>query len=124
MLPPWLLMMTSLRIPARATLSPISMNARSAVSGESVSVPRNARCSSEAPTACTGRNTAGESSGSSARTRAEIRFRDVGIDADRQMRPVLLDRRDRQHGDARAARILRVVSESQSVTQLSVVMPA
>ena len=47
-------MMTSFLIPARAMLSPISMKARSAVSGESVSVPGNALCSSDAPTACTG----------------------------------------------------------------------
>ena len=29
----------------------------------------------------------------------QIRFRDVGIDTDRQMRPMLLDRGDRQHRD-------------------------
>ena len=64
-------MMTSFLIPARATLSPISMKARSAVSGESVSVPANARCSSDAPTACTGRRkTAGERGGNKERTRA------------------------------------------------------
>jgi hypothetical protein len=39
-------------------------------SGESVSVPANALCSSEAPTACTGKNTAGEFAGNNVRTRA------------------------------------------------------
>ena len=123
MLPPWLLMMTSLRIPARCTLSPISMKARSAVSGESVSVPRNARCSSDAPTACTGRNATGDPP-AAARARApdtlaRCRYRRRPADAARAAPPP-------QPAAPRCAREVNscVVSESQSVTCRSVVVSA
>ena len=41
------------------------------------------------------------SSGSRAASRAQIALHDEGVDADRQVRAVLLDRRDRQHRDVR-----------------------
>ena len=51
----------------------------------------------------------------------EISLRDIGIDADRQMRAMLLDRGDGQHRDAGRVEFL-VVKESQSATR-SVVVP-
>ena len=62
-LPPCEFITTSLRQPARATLSPISVQARIAVSGDSVSVPGYSECSPETPTVCSGRNRTGRSSG-------------------------------------------------------------
>ena len=48
------LTMTSLRQPARATLSPMAVQARAAIGG-SDSVPENSVCSCEAPIDWTGR---------------------------------------------------------------------
>ncbi len=67
-LPPWLLTSTSLRTPARATLSPISVQARISVSAERVSVPGEAMCSFDLPIAWTGRKVAGTCAGSLATT--------------------------------------------------------
>ena len=56
-------------------------------------------CSSDWPIFCTGRNVTGRSAGSSVAHAREIGFGDDSVDAERQMRPVLLDRRHRQHRD-------------------------
>jgi len=62
-LPPCEFMKMSLRHPARATLSPISVHARVTVSSENVSVPGYSMCSLDLPTAWTGRINTGISSG-------------------------------------------------------------
>jgi hypothetical protein len=61
--PPWLLTITSRRMPARATLSPISVHSRIRVSADNVSVPGNAWCSLDLPIGIIGRNVAGRSAG-------------------------------------------------------------
>ena len=106
MLPPWLLTMTSLAMPARATLSPISMKARERGFG------RERQRAGKRPVLVRGadrlhrQEQRREFFGQQRAHARQIRLRDVGIDADRQMRPVLLDRRDRQHRDAVRARTL------------------
>ena len=52
--PPWELNSTSLRIPAAATDSPMSVHSRRMVSALSVSVPGKRACSGLRPTACVG----------------------------------------------------------------------
>ena len=104
-------------MPARCTLSPISVQARIRVSADRVSVPGKARCSFDLPTACTGRTRTSRSSGTSGSAAVEIALVDEGVGADRQMRPVLLDRRDGQHrdrrGSCRGSRKSSVVRSSQ-----------
>ena len=98
-LPPCEFMKISLRQPARATLSPISVQARMIVSSEKVSVPGYSMCSLDLPIAWTGRIQHRQIAGVARDRPGQIALVDERIDADRQMRPVLLDRRDRQHGD-------------------------
>ena len=62
-LPPCEFMKMSLRHPARATLSPISVQARVTVSIEKVSVPGYSMCSFDLPIAWIGRINTGMSSG-------------------------------------------------------------
>src|SRR5712691_10776656 len=67
-LPPWELTMTSLRRPARCTLSPISHQMRMRLSAENVMVPGERRCSCDFPIVWIGRNSTRRSSGRRART--------------------------------------------------------
>ena len=69
-LPPCALMKINLRQPARATLSPISVQARISVSAESVNVPGYSACSLDRPMVCAGRNNTGMSAGIRAITRS------------------------------------------------------
>src|ERR1700737_1314769 len=69
-LPPWVLANTSLRTPARRTLSPISVSARIRAPAESDKVPGNARCSSDVPIGSIGRKLTGSSPGSNSRAPA------------------------------------------------------
>ena len=62
-LPPCELRITSLRQPARNTLSPISVQARITVAADSVKVPGNSTCSSDLPMVWTGRNSTDLASG-------------------------------------------------------------
>ena len=62
-LPPCEFMKMSLRHPVRATLSPISVQARMTVSSENVSVPGYSMCSFDLPIAWMGRIRTGMSSG-------------------------------------------------------------
>ena len=62
-------------------------------------VPGERMCSFDLPTACTGRNSADKSSGSLAIDRVDHALADDGVGRDREMRPMLFDRRDRQHRD-------------------------
>ena len=61
-------------------------------------------CSFDLPTACTGRNSTDRSSGSLRDHGIDHALPDDRVGRDREMRPVLLDRRDRQHRD----RLLRI----------------
>ena len=100
-LPPCELTKTSLRTPARATEAPSSVQASISVAAGSVSVPGACRCSFDLPTAWTGRMRMSRSSGRRAITVVQHALHDRGVGRHRQMRPVLLDRRHRQHGDRR-----------------------
>ena len=73
-----------------------------AVSAESVSVPGKARCSFDLPTVWTGRTSTSSSVRNERHHAGEIALVDEGVDADRQVRTVLLDRRRRQHRDGAA----------------------
>ena len=78
-------------MPARWTLSAISYQIRPSVSYDTVSVPGNARCSSDFPYGIIGSTSAGV-----ARHQFDGAGDDAGInrgvDPDRKMRAVLLDR--------------------------------
>ncbi len=63
---------TSLRTPARAMLSPISVSRRICVSAEMVMVPGKATCSSDLPIQTVGRKVTGRSFGRRARTAATL----------------------------------------------------
>ena len=58
-----------MRTPARATLSPISIQMRIAVSQEKVIVPGEAMCSLDLPTGWIGRKVTGRPSGSNSTVR-------------------------------------------------------
>ena len=98
-LPPWLLTITILRSPARATDRPISTQAASAVSAVSVSVPAAQRCSFDLPTACTGRMQQVKVIGAGGAQPVEHPLRDQRVGAHRQVRPVLFDGGRGQDGD-------------------------
>ncbi len=98
-LPPWLVTRTSLRSPARARLSPSSVQAAIAVAADKRQRAGIGRCSAETPMRCTGRNVTGRSAGKNLAHARQIGLGDEGIDAERQMRPVLLHRGERQDGD-------------------------
>ncbi len=56
-------------------------------------------CSFDLPTGMAGRTVTGSSSGNSSSVRVEHAAIDGGVDLDRQVRTMLLDRRHRQDGD-------------------------
>ena len=70
--PPWLLKITSLRTPARATELPMSVHSASTVSGCSVSVPGKRMCSTDRPIFWIGSTSTGSSAGSSSSVRARM----------------------------------------------------
>ena len=75
-LPPWLVTRTSLRSPARARLSPISVQARDRGRGRQRQRARDKpRCSARLPTRCTGRNVTGRRVGQDLARRAPDRPR-------------------------------------------------
>src|SRR6478735_3952358 len=73
-LPPCEVISTSLRKPARFTLSPISIQARIALSQPIVSVPGECRCSFDLQIACVGRTRTSRSAGTSGIASASIPF--------------------------------------------------
>ncbi len=91
--------MTRLRTPARAIESPISIQMRIAVSQESVIVPGEAMCSFDLPTGWIGSEGHRQALGQQLDRAADHALADAVIGIDGQMRPVLLDGADRQHGD-------------------------
>ena len=95
--PPWLFTITNLRMPARWTHSPSSVHIAISVSARKVSVPGKARCSFDLPTWLVGSTST--LSGISGMAAAITPSLMKSVHADRQMRPVLLDRRHRQDRD-------------------------
>ncbi len=69
-LPPCEFMKMSFLQPVRATLSPISVQARVTVSIEKVSVPGYSICSFDLPIACRGKKRTGKSAGTRSTARA------------------------------------------------------
>ncbi len=98
-LPPCELASTSLRRPARCTLSPISTSTRSSVSADSVSVPGDSRCSFDLPIGWIGSTSTLQRRRAIAGAAGQHAVGDGGVGHHRQMRAVLLGRRDRQNGD-------------------------
>ncbi len=70
LLPPWLVTITSLRMPAATTPDPSSIHDFNATLVDSVTVPGKSVCSVERPTGWIGMKVAGMVSGSRVRTRA------------------------------------------------------
>ena len=98
-LPPCELMTMSLRQPVRATLSPISVQARTIVSIEKVSVPGYCEVLVRLADRLDGQEQHRQVVGNPDDGALEIALVDERVDADRQMRPMLLDRGDGQHRD-------------------------
>ena len=116
-LPPWLVTMTSLARPARRTrLADLGPGADHGCRRQRQRAGK-LRCSSDWPSFCTGRKVTGSSAGRIAAHPFQIGLGDEAVDAERQVRPVLLDRGDRQHRDpargVRADKSCHVIS-SQS----------
>jgi hypothetical protein len=101
-LPPWEFTITSLRQPARCTLSPISVQARIRVSAERVSVPGKGKVLVRLADRLHRQDENVEVIGDEGDGPREVAAGDKGVDADGQMRPVPLHRRDGQDRDGAA----------------------